>query len=72
MVDKRHSVRCAKIRMYREVQYTVCILFTYLVMADLGEEGSGENLRLLIVEALDADIGGGASSGSFLLGWSHW
>jgi len=56
---------------YGEVQYTVCMLFTYLVMADLGEEGGSEDLRLLVVKALDTDIGVGASSGSFLLGWSH-
>jgi hypothetical protein len=47
------------------------MLFTYLVMADLGEEGGSEDLRLLVVKALDTDIGDGANSGSFLLGWSH-
>jgi hypothetical protein len=47
------------------------MLFTYLVMADLREEGGSEDLRLLGVEAFDTDVGDGASSGSFLLGWSH-
>jgi hypothetical protein len=62
----------ARRRVCKEVRYAVWLLFTYLVVADLGEEGGGKDLCLFIVETLDTDIRVGISSGSFLLRWSHW